>query len=191
MATTRKTTAKKPSTKVTEKDVAVVEDVVADSTEKDTASTKREFKDNDPIRCTSVTSGKLIMIGLKTQQRYAWLDAGDYLDVDYADVIAAVRTRNPYITKPRFVVDDEDFIEQNKSLQKLYDSLYSKDDLTKILQLPANKMAEVIKKLPEGVQETVKSIAVTAIENGSLDSIQRVKVIDEIFGTQMLIKMTS
>lgn len=188
MATTRKTTARKSASTTTEKEVAIVEEI---STEKVETPVKKVFKDNDPIRCTSVTSGKLIMIGLKTQQRYVWLDTGDYLDVDYTDVIAAVRTRSPYIMKPRFVVDDEDFIKQNKDLQKLYDSLYSKDDLTKILQLPADKMAEVIKKLPDGVQETIKSIAVTAIENGSLDSIQRVKVIDEIFGTQMLIKMTS
>ena len=52
-------------------------------------------------------------------------------------------------------------------------------------------MEKTILKLPVGAQDSIKTIAATMVDNGTLDSIQRVKVIDKIFGTEMLLKLTS
>ncbi len=152
---------------------------------------KKEFKSNDRIKCTSITSGGLFMSGKKTGTLYSWVDAGDVAYIEYADLAAEVRTKGMYAFRPRFVVDDEDFIAQFPELDTLYASLYSKKDLNKILSLEPKKMASVIKGLPDGAKESIKSMAVSAIERGELDSINRIKVIDEIFGTNMLLKMTS
>ena len=46
-------------------------------------------------------------------------------------------------------------------------------------------MREFIENLPQNLKENVKTIASTLIQDGELDSIKKVKVIDEIFGTKL------
>lgn len=152
---------------------------------------KKKFESNDGVKCVSITSGTLIMVGQKTGIVYRWVSEGDAVYVEYADLVAEVRTKGNYAFRPRFVVDDNDFIAEFPELDTLYASLYSKNDLKQILKLDANKMKSVITQLPEGAKESIKSLAITAIERGELDSINRIKVIDEIFGTDMLLKMSS
>lgn len=152
---------------------------------------KKTYKSTDEIVCTSVTSGRLLMPGAKSGIVYRWLDAGDSTGIEYQDLVAAIRTRSSYIYAPRFVIEDFEFLSQYEDVQKIYENLYSKDDLKSILTLSADNMKRVIEQLPDGVKDSVKSMAMSAIDSGELDSIQAVKVIDEIFGTQMLVKLTA
>lgn len=152
---------------------------------------KKTYAATDPVSTTSVTSGLLLMPGIKSGIIYRWIDAGDKVDVEYGDIMAAIRSGSNYIYKPRFVIDDEDVYADRKDIVKMYENLYDKNDLAKVLSLPPHDMKKIIMQLPDGVKETIKSMAITAIDNGELDSIQTIKAIDEIFGTQMLVKMTS
>ena len=155
------------------------------------APAPRKYKDDDLIPCISITSGLLVMVGAKTGRTYRWVDAGDRMDMDYSDLYAEIRTRSNFVFKPRFVIDDDELVNQHPEIVRLYDKLYSKDDLTQILRLPAEQMKKVIAQLPEAVKATLKSMAVTMIDNDTLDSVKTIKAIDEIFGTQMLLRMTT
>ena len=153
-------------------------------------SPKKQYKDGDQISCISTTAGLLVMPGRKTSASYRWIDAGDEVRVDYSDLIAEIRARSNYVFKPRFVVNDDEFVEQNKDLKTLYDKLYSKNDLKQILRLSPERMRSVIDQLPDAVKDTLKSLAATEIDSGELDSIKTIKTLDEIFGTQLLLKMS-
>lgn len=155
------------------------------------ALSPRKYKDDDLIPCISTTSGLLVMVGAKTGRTYRWVDAGDRMDMDYSDLYAEIRTRSNFVFKPRFVIDDDELVNQHPEIVRLYDQLYSKDDLTQILRLPAEQMKKVIAQLPEAVKSTLKSMAVTMIDTGALDSVKTIKAIDDIFGTQMLLRMTT
>ena len=89
------------------------------------------------------------------------------------------------------LIDNDDIVSNYKNIQEMYDNLYDKDDLMKILTLPSDKMKDVILQLPDGVKKTIQSMAITAIERKELDSVQRIKTLDEIFGTQLLLKLTT
>lgn len=174
------------------KTVQVNEAEVAEVTKEEVVKKEaKKFKATDEIKCVSITPGMLVMEGKKSERLYSWVDSGDAVYVEYADLVAEIRTRSNYVFRPRFVVDDEDFINEFPDLNTLYASLYSKKDLKKILTLEPAKMRSVIGQLPDGAKESIKSLAVSAIERGELDSINRIKVIDEIFDTSMLLKMTS
>lgn len=190
----RKTTAAAKKTKTTKDQVAepVVESVVEPAEEKVVKEEvkKKSFKSKDVVKCTSITSGNLFMVGIKSDTLYSWVDAGDVAYVEYDDLVAEIRSKGMYVFRPRFVVDDQDFIDEFPELDTLYASLYSKKDLKKILGLEPEQMRSVIVQLPDGAKDSLKSMAVTAIERGELDSINRIKIIDELFGTNMLLKMT-
>ena len=182
MAATRKTATRK-----TIKSESVEQTQIA--TEPTIKKEKKKFSDEDWIYCTSITPGEYLYEGTKSRTVYSWMDAGITEPMRYDDLSAAVRTRRPCVFKPRFIIQDEEFLSNYPELQKMYDSMYSKDDLSQILKLEANQMINIIKQLPDGAKDALKTIAVNAIENGKLDSVARVRALDQYFGTDMLLKL--
>ena len=74
-------------------------------------------------------------------------------------------------------------------MAELYESMYTKGDLMEIINLPISQMVDTIKALPMGCKNALKGIAATMIDNGQLDSIQKIKALDEIFETNMLLTL--
>lgn len=148
------------------------------------------FNPEDTIPCRSIVSGGLYIEGSRSHILYSWADCGDVEDVEYRDLIYLVRTRaNTNIYSPRIIIEDEDFINQNKSVKDFYDSMYDTSDLNQILLLPISQMKAEIANLPIGAKESIKGIAATMIDSHVLDSVQRIKALDEIFGTNMLLTL--
>lgn len=151
---------------------------------------KRTYKDTDKIPCISITSGEYLFIGDKSGNLYDWISEGDVVEMRYDDLIAAIRTRKPCVFMPRVVIQDEEFLEEFQELKRMYNSLYSAEDMNKILSLPAEQMRKVIEGLPDGAKDSIKSLAITAVDEGRLDSVQRIRILDQIFVTDMLLKLT-
>lgn len=146
---------------------------------------KKKFNQDDKIACRSVIDGVLNMEGLKTKNLYSWRDYGDIEYVEYADLVSAVRTKSGFVFNPWFIVDDEDFVNENSQLKKFYTENYSVKELREIIDMPINKMVEAIKALPPSAVESLKSIAASAITSGGLDSVKKIKALDEAFGTDL------
>lgn len=167
-------------------------ETVKENTEKEEIKMpeKRKFQDEDLIPCVSITPGELFMVGEKSKTLYTWADAEDVVDVEYRDLAYAARSGSKTMFKPRFIVQDKDFLAQFPKLEDAYGSMYSMADLKAILKLPPSQLKSEVNMLPVGAKDALKSIIATMIDNGTFDSIQRIKVLDEIFGTQMLLRMT-
>ena len=66
--------------------------------------------------------------------------------------------------------------------------MYSIRDLRDVLtDLPVKTMKATILSLPEGARESIKHLASQMISNGSLDSVQKIKTLDEIYGTELML----
>lgn len=155
--------------------------------EKPVTKEKRVFANDELIPCRSITNGELLMVGNKTHNLYRWADYDDVAEVEYQDLIYETRiARNSFVTFPRFIVLDDDFIEQNKQIQEIYDSLYSVKDLRDILKMSASDIKSIVPTLPKGAFESLKGLASTMILNGQLDSVQKIKALDELFDTEMM-----
>ena len=164
------------------------EAVVKESKPKTIASPvyKKEFKNDDLIPCKSVTSGELLMPGKRTGRLYRWADCDDIEYVEYQDLLYSTRSRSQYVFEPFFLILDDDFIEQNKELNKVYDGLYSYNELSELLNKPADALKTIVPGLPKGIRDALKGIVATGITNGTFDSVKKIKVFDEIFETDML-----
>ena len=181
MAYTKKTTVKTES-EVKEK----IEDNVASVKETPTA---KKYDKEDVIPCKSITNGKLLVDGEKSGILYRWGDYGDIEEIEYQDLIYMIRAHRVSVYKPRFIIQDEEFVAQHKDLKELYDSLYSIKDLKDILNLPVTQMRKAIEELPEGAFESIKGVAASMIHNGQYDSVKKIKVLDEIFDTKLLLTL--
>ena len=157
--------------------------------EKSTSS-KKEFAPTDLIPCVSITVGGLHLNGVKSGDVYHWTNMGEVTEVEYRDLLAEVRNHSWYVYDPAFIIQDDDFLSQHDDILVRYGRLYTPGDIEQILTLPAPQLEATLRKMPNGAQNAVRDLAVRKINSGELDSIQRIKVIDSYFGTEMLLKLT-
>lgn len=167
----------------------VVEENVPSIVENISKQSAKTYDKEDMIPCKSITNGKLLVTGDKTGILYKWAGYGDVEDIEYQDLIFMVRSKKPSVYRPRFIIQDADFVAQNKDLKSLYDSLYTTRDLKEILNLPVSQMKKAISDLPDGAKDALKGIAASAIISGNYDSVARIKLLDEIFDTHLLLTL--
>lgn len=146
---------------------------------------KKEFAQSDGIKCHSVVQGGLYYEGSKTGMLYSFSDYGDVTEIEYRDLVAAVRTKSEYVYNPYFIIDDEDFLAEFPAVEKFYNDQISIKDLKAILDLDIPKMTDAIQSLPKAAVESLKKIASTQIANGRLDSVKKIRALDELFGTDL------
>lgn len=150
-----------------------------------TSSKKKSFEPSEGIMCRSVVTGALYLEGSKTKMPYKWANYGDETEVEYRDLVALVREQSGYIYNPFFIIENNDFVAEFPQLQKFYAENYTIKELSDILELPNDKMIAELKRLPKTAVETVKKIAANQVSLGQIDSVRKIRTLDEFFGTDL------
>ena len=183
MATTTKKTATKAKAVVEE---TTNEDIVESNVAVEKTVTpvvvkeKKVFTDSDYIACRSVWSGGLNVVS-QSGNLYEFKDFGSECDINYRDLVTMIKRGSEHVFLPRFVILDEDFLKDYPTVQKVYGTMYTKNDLMEILELPITQMQREIEKLPKATKESMRNLIATQIANGKLDSISKVRTLTEIF----------
>ena len=169
-------------------DINEIEETKTESKkEKAVAKSVRKYSPTDMIPCRSITYGELLLTGAKTKLLYTWANYGDVTDMEFQDLQALKSTRSSYLFKPRFIIEDEELIEQwAGDFKKMYDDIVEMD-VEALFRLPIGQLKSKLKKAPAGVQLAVKNMAGEKIMNGTLDSLAKIKAIDEVLDTQLML----
>lgn len=169
-----------------EENVAIDEEPKKASPKK-AAPTKKEpkkYAPNDQIECRSVTGGELILIGKKSQLQYSWADYGDTAYVEYQDLQALQSRKSGFLTKPRFIIEDEELVEQWGSMLKPIYEKINNQDIGSLFTLKPEKFRAALSKMPNGIKESVKTKTAQMIRSEELYDLRLIKIIDEILGTE-------
>ena len=147
---------------------------------------EREYKGDDLIPCRSMTKGELIYVGKKTKEVYTWADYDDVTEVEYQDLLALTSAKSPFIFETLFIIEDEELIETTKwkDVKAIYEQIYS-DDVPTLISMDTNKFKKVFPTLPNGLKRAVVTEVATQMEAGTFDSIQKIKLIDELCNTDL------
>ena len=165
-------------------DVEFVQETNQES-KKPATKTPRKYAPDELIPCRSVTYGELLLSGTKSKLLYSWANYNDITEVEFQDLQALKSTRSTYLFRPRIVIEDDELVEQwGKDFRDMYDNIVDVD-VEDMFKLPLAQFKSKLKKAPRGVQQAVKNIAGEKILNGSLDSLAKIKAIDEILGTDL------
>ena len=164
----------------TKKTVTKTEDNTVNPDTKSTAKPKKTFTDSDFILCRSVWFGGL-NVTCQSGNAYEFKDYGTTCEINYRDLITLIRKGSEHIFLPRFVIEDDDLLEEFPSIKNVYDNMYTAEDLLGILDLPNSKMRTEIEKLPVGAKDVLGQMIAGEIANGHLDSISKVRTLSEIF----------
>lgn len=146
---------------------------------------KKKFEQTSPIMCRSVVIGGLFLEGSKTKNLYEWRSYGDEVEVEYRDLVSEVRAKSSAIFSPWLIVEDDDFVEEFPQLKQFYIDHYPVRELRDILDLPVKEMVKAIKDLPAGAKDTFRNLAAEAVASGQLDSVNKIKALDEIYDTDL------
>lgn len=189
-ATTRATKATTKDTTVKVDEVMeVVDEVVEEKVTTPKTQPKKEVKkyvSGDRVPCKSITAGKLVYYSTKTHERYEWSNYGDITDVLYEDLLSMKSAKSQFIYKPLFVIADEDLLADPSwsKIQEFYDQVEIVDDAEDYLNQTPERLKQLLLQAPDGVKNTIKITASQMINKGELDSIRKIKVLDEVLGTE-------
>lgn len=151
-----------------------------------TKKTVKKYAPTDTIECRSVTGGELILVGDKTKLHYTWSDYGDTAYVEYQDLQALQSRKSGFLTKPRFMIEDEDLVAQWSSMLKpIYDKINTKN-IEEFFNLPIDRFEAQLNVMPAGLKEAVKTRAVQMIQSDELYDIRKVRAIDTAWGTDFV-----
>lgn len=194
MANTRKTT-RTATSKTATKEIAdtLSAEVTTIATDTEAVTIVEEVKKNpkvyqpdDLITCRAVVSGETRLIGKKTGNRYTWAANGDEAEVFYQDLLALKVTRSSYLFKPMIVIMDDELVEQWSELNDLYSKLLTREDINRLIVQRPDVIKSTLESLPKGILEGLKITIGAKVASGELDSINRIKVFDEVLNTDFL-----
>lgn len=163
-----------------------LEDVTIEKPKKATSvkESVKKYAPDAPIECRSVTGGELILIGTKTKFQYTWADYGDTAYVEYQDLQALQSRKSGFLTKPRFVIEDEYLVEQwGAMLKPIYNKIDDKN-IESIFSLSPDKFRAKLSKIPNGIKDSVKTKAAQMIASEELNDIRIMRILDEVLGTE-------
>lgn len=171
---------------------ASVAEVVANAmanalaTEIKKAEATEGYKEDDSILCKSITGGELILIGSKSGEKYIWSNRDDVCEVMVKDLNSLKAKKSNYLYKPLFIIVDDEFMEQPRwaDLKKMYDNSIL-EDINELLNMPLADFKRTLSSLPEGYKRVLCDEAATRIHSNEFDSLNKIKAIDEICGTDL------
>lgn len=183
MAYTKKTTTNTTKSVDTEKEIVIKEPTKTVTKKVE----ERKYDSGDLIPCRSVTQGELLYPGKKSGELYVWGSYGDITEVEYQDLLSLKLGKSQYIYDPLFVIEDEELISQTKwaDVKKLYESMFNADDINEILNLNNAEFKRVLSSVPVGLKNAISKEVSTQIDNGTFDSIQKIRIVDEVCGTDL------
>ena len=164
----------------------VVSEETTVATESKTAKKAiRKFAPDDLIVCRSITFGELLLTGKKSKLLYSWANYGDTTEVEYQDLQALKSTRSSYLFKPRFIIEDEELVEQWGSMLNPIYSKIQNQDIEALFELDPAQFEAILSKMPVGIKDSVKTKAAQKIANEELNDIRIIKTIDKLLGTEL------
>lgn len=166
---------------------AVVEEVVEAKPEKEKP---KKHENGDLIECMNAYPGKVIFCARKTGTTYIFEGEDEVEMILYEDLrTEALNRRSSIIYDPQIVIMDESFLDEFPRIRSVYDDAYTSSELRELmLNEPVKKMRQVLASVPENVKARAKVVAATLIDDGRMDSISKLQVLDEILETDFAIK---
>lgn len=186
-ASTRKPAAnKKAEEKVEVKDVAeekVAEKEVEKTPTKPARAKRIEIDKNELIVCRSTVSGRLIY-KTSENQKIVWAEYNAEQELEMGELIRMKGAHPKFLNDILLVVDDEEAAEY-LGLNKLYDELFEADDLDSLLTKENAELKEILSKLPKGLKKTISTHARKLVEEGTLDSLGKIRLIEQELGVDL------
>lgn len=162
----------------------VVKEVVEEK--KPTRKRLNQIDVNELIPVRSLTKGKLVYISKATNARYVW---GNYGDVEYLTFgeINTMRSQYPKFIKDCMVLIEDDEVIELFNLEKLYETVYSVEELDLIFKKSISELQLMLSTLPSGIKKSIVARAKELIESEVLTDYRKIQTIEKELKVDLMI----
>lgn len=189
MATTNKTTAKKPATnrqvtKATPKPVA--EEVIVEKSEPKNIIAK-DIDVNQYIPVINGFQGKLIYISSRTGERFVWDEFGGEQEMELKELKNAKNSSKDFFLNNYFMFNDEDaWVLDYLGVSNYYKNAISINDFENLFEKDVGDLKEIIKSMSEGQKRSLSYKARLAVQEGTIDSIKVIDMLEKYLGVELI-----
>lgn len=182
---TKKTGSKAASSKTVAAKDTVKEDVLIEEKEVKKANT---YSDNDLILCRNISVGEVVFFGTKSGNTYRFMGQNDTYEIEVKDLNSLLASRSNILFKPVIVIEDDDFVSQTrwKSIKDMYDTVKAADIL-ELIEKPIGEFKIILSNLPKGYRDLLVEEVSSRLQDGTFDSLAKIKAVDEICGTELIL----
>ena len=194
MATTTKTSTRgKGAAKAAPS--SIVENVVPAAEAKKTSGTKSQstaakratpkFELTDSVLIRNGFHGPLTIKLPKSGYTIKLQEFGDEDYVEIAD-LRTLRNSNPKFFKKNWILLEDPDVIAYLHVNEYYKNVLTTEEIEGLFDLPEKEMVQELKKLSDGQKSTAMYAAMEKIEAGTLDSIGKIKALEDIFGCKLM-----
>ena len=142
------------------------------------------FKDDDMILVMSGISGALTHRSLSTSRVWDFLEFGQTQKMPYSELLT-IRNTNPKVFNRGWLVVLNPRIQEDFGLTEMYKNILTPETIETVFDKNVEELSFLIDNLPEGMQIALMDKAREFYRNGRIDSISKVKLIEEKFNVSL------
>lgn len=183
-----KTASKSKNTKTTQTKKATASTSKTSSAEK---APQKQYTAQTMIPCRSVRQG-ILFYKTATGAKYQWEGYGDIREMPYEEVRSMLVSRSKFLFEPWLLIDDEELMataQFQKALGEIKAAYDDFDDPEDFFMKPVDEIREKLTTAPNGLKEFIAYNAHRYINDGTLDRVSVVRIIDEVLGTDLKMMM--
>ena len=147
---------------------------------------KRKVNKDDEVVCKNITNGTLVYVSKKTGAVWEMEGYGATEIFDVAELVTMKASYSRILTEPWMVIEDDDVIDY-LGLRNIYDKIsVPLTEIDSFFDKPVTKMEKALAVAPNGIKTLIASRAITLINEGKLDSVSKIKLIEKTLNIELL-----
>lgn len=147
-------------------------------------STRKEIDRYRLVPVMNITNGNLVFVSKKTGTTWDWEKYGDVDEIEFHELQSMKTSSKTFLHEPLLMILDEEIV-SHFGLERLYENLLDIADLDDIFKMNNNDFSEFIEKVPKSIVVAIISRARQLVEEEKLDSMWKVKYLNEKFDTDI------
>lgn len=147
-------------------------------------SARKEIDRYRLVPIMNITNGNLVFVSKKTGTTWDWERYGDIDEIEFHELQTMKTSSKAFLYEPLLMILDEEVVSYF-GLERLYETLLEIEDLDNIFRMNNNDFSEFIEKVPKSIVVAIVSRARQLVEEEKIDSIWKIKYLNEKFDTDI------
>lgn len=145
---------------------------------------KKDLPLHRQVPVMNITNGGLIYVSKRSGAEWRFERYGDVENIELQELLTMRSSQRKFFDEPFILILDEEVVEF-LGLKKSYEKLIKPDSIDEVFNMNNDDFKEVIEKAPRGIKQLIVSRAREKYDNGTFDSIRKIKILNETMKTDI------
>jgi hypothetical protein len=147
---------------------------------------KPSLDKNELIPVMNITNGTLVYTSRKTGLSVKFEKYGDVEYLEVGELLTMRSGQRRFLDEPWILIMDDEVVEY-LGLDKMYRKLVSPQNIDQIFEFDVDTFKEIVDNAPIGYAQLIISRAKAKLKDGSLDSLAKIKILEEKFHVELAV----